>query len=110
MPSKNKPRYVEFKGEHPYFVSGECYTHKEYSDWTQQNHEDGGVMRATIKGRLYGEAFCEPKHLTPKRQFIFDPDTSRKGYTKERRERVKRQPRLESKSERLSQSWLGVKL
>ena len=28
MPSKNKPRYVEFKGEHPYFVSGECYTHK----------------------------------------------------------------------------------
>ena len=42
MPSKNKPRYVEFKGEHPYFVSGECYTHKEYSDWTQQNMKMAG--------------------------------------------------------------------
>ena len=36
-------------------------------------------MRATIKGRLYGEAFCEPKHLAPKRQFIFDPRYIEKG-------------------------------
>ena len=70
MPSKNKPRYVEFKGEHPYFVSGECYTHKEYSDWTQQNHEDGGKKKynelepmesffSKIETHLYQQAFGE---------------------------------------------------
>ena len=107
MPAKNKPRYVEFKGSHPYFVDGESYTFREYSDWTRQHDEDGGVLTATVKGRLYGEAFCTPEHLCPKRQFTF---AEGKGYSRERREQVARQPRLESRLERLSQKWLAVKL
>ena len=53
MPFKNKPRYVEFKGEHPYFKSGQSYTFAEYSDWTIKNCIDGGVMRATIRQALW---------------------------------------------------------
>lgn len=109
MANKFKPRFVEFKGQHPYFKNGKSYTYKEYSDWTLQNCVDGGIKRATIKGRLYGESFCQPKHLVPKREF-FTSDTNNKGYTKERREAVRLQPRLETSLERLSMKWLKVKL
>ena len=98
MPAKNKPRYVEFKGQHPHFKAGQSYTFAEYSDWTLDNNVDGGVLRATIKGRLYGEAFCTPRHLVGKRQFSFGNEKSKLGFSREARERVKNTPRLESKN------------
>jgi len=110
MPFKNKPRYVEFKGEHPYFKSGQSYTFAEYSDWTIKNCIDGGVMRATIKGRLYGEDVCTPAHLAGKRQFVFGNDNKKLGYSKEAREKVKNASRLQNSSERMMAKWLRVKL
>jgi hypothetical protein len=110
MANKFKPKLVVFKGEHDYFMDGQSYTFKQYSDWTLENCVDGGVMRATIKSRLYGQPYCLPKHLAPKREFIFASEVAKEGYTKERREAVRLQPRNETKSERLSQKWLRSKL
>ena len=110
MASKFKPKLVVFKGDHEYFMDGQSYSFKQYSDWTLENCIDGGVMRATMKSRLYGQAYCLPKHLAPKREFAFNSDISKKGYTKERREAVRLQPRNETACERLSQKWLKLKL
>ena len=110
MANKFKPKYVEFKGDHPYFVSGQSYTYREYSDWTQENCLDGGVINSTIKGRLYGEQYCTPKHLAGKREFVFASPTATKGFNAERRAQIQNQSRLENPSERLSGKWLKVKL
>ncbi len=101
---RNKPRQVEFRGAHPFFQNGKSYTYKQYSDWTIANCMDGGVLRATIKGRLYGEPFCTVRHLSPKRQFTFEAD--KVNTPKARRWRISNQPMLESKIERLSMEWL----
>lgn len=63
MASKFKPKLKEFKGNHPYFIDGESYSVRELSNWTLQYCPKGGVIADTLKGRLYGKDYCEPKHL-----------------------------------------------
>jgi hypothetical protein len=112
MPAKNKPTLRVFNGEHPYFIDGEAYTVKEYSNWTLRYCPNGGVIASTLKGRLEGIDYCEPKHLLSVAEYYnkIKEVQNRKGYTKESREKVRNQPRLETASERLSQKWRRVKL
>jgi hypothetical protein len=107
MKKSNVKRYVEFKGEHPMFEDGKCYSYAEYSKGTGV---DGGrpVSRDTIKSRLQHEQFCTPDHLKSYRGFKF-----KEGHnynSKEHREHRLRASRLESKNERLMAKWLKVAL
>ena len=51
MAAKNKPTKRVFKGKHPYFIDGETYTVREYSNWTLQYCPKGGVISSTSKGQ-----------------------------------------------------------
>lgn len=112
MAAKNKPTRRVFKGKHPYFMDGVAYTVREYSNWTLQYCLKGGVISSTLKGRLEGLDYCEPKHLLSVADYYEQSKEVKKlrGYCKEAREKVLNQPRLESECERMSQKWLGVKL
>ena len=112
MAAKNKPTLRVFKGKHPYFIDGETYTIREYSNWTLQYCPKGGVIPSTLKGRLEGMDYCEPKHLLSVAEYHKQSKKVRKlgGFCKEARLKVLNQPRLETECERISQKWLGVKL
>jgi len=112
MASKYHPVLVPFKGKHPYFKDGKAYSYREYSNWTFQNDERNGIVPSTMKGRLRGQAFCEPRHLYPIADFAATSEKIKKlrGYCKEARLRVLNSPRLEGKSEKMSDKWLRVKL
>lgn len=112
MPAKNKPTLRVFKGKHPYFIDGETYTVREYSNWTLRYCPKGGVIASTLKGRLEGKDYCEAKHLLSVSDYYDQSKEVKKlkGYCKESREKVLNQPRLETAIEKLSQKWLGVKL
>ena len=124
---KNATRYVEFRGDHPYFEDGKEYNYVQFAKgatkFNQENIQSIAddcniniedvkpiVKPATIKGRLYGSPFCTPEHLRPVRMCGELPSFNGGGFTKERRERIQFQPRLENKKERLSADWLRRKL
>jgi hypothetical protein len=49
MGASNDPTYKTFCGEHSYFKDGKKYLYADYSDWTIEHCESGGVNRSTIK-------------------------------------------------------------
>jgi len=105
MRSKNAKRLVEFKGEHPILQNGKCYTIAEYVKVCNDSNESE-IKYSTLKGRLYGAQYCEPKHLTG--TFAFQKNNL--GYDRAARERVRTASRLGNSSERLMAKWLRVKL
>lgn len=112
MASKNKPKLKEFKGNHPYFEDGGSYSVRELSNWTLQFCPKGGVIPDTLKGRLYGKRYCEPKHLLSIEEYYAQSEEVKKlkGYCKEARLRVLNRPRLEDNAQKLSQKWLSATL
>ncbi len=105
MRNSNLKRMIEFRGDHPKFVSGECYSIADYVNAVNEDSEQI-IKYSTLKGRLYGEPYCTPRHL----KSVFEIAKSRRGYSFETRERVKMASRLENKSERMMAEWLKVKL
>ena len=107
MPASNDPRYVMFKGDHPYFEDGERYTYSQYSRWTEDNCEDGGVKLSTMKGRLSKLHHCEKHHLLSPKKFMLRNDRviNAKGFHHAARRNVLTQSRLTAE-EAFSQKWL----
>ena len=101
--------YKIFCGQHPYFKDGEQYLYAEYSDWTIQHYESGGVNLSTIKSRLGKSPFCLPHHLLPVKDYIERSLELRReqGYNKGAREKSLTRSRLETSDEVLSQQWLS---
>lgn len=112
MAATNDPTYKTFCGEHTHFKDGEKYLYADYSNWTKEHCESGGVNINTIKSRLGKSLFCQPHHLLPVKSYIERSLELRKeqGYNKEARERSLTRSRLESSDEVLSQKWLCKKL
>jgi hypothetical protein len=110
--SKYHPTKRVFKGKHPYFIDGESYSVRELSNWTLQYCPKGGVIAETLKGRLYGKDYCEPKHLLSVAEYYEQSEDIKKwkGYCKEARLRVLNRPRLEDNAQKLSQKWLSATL
>ena len=110
MPASNDPRYVMFKGDHPYFEDGERYTYSQYSNYTEQHCEDGGVKLSTIKGRLAKSHHCMNHHLLSPKKFMLRQDrvVNGKGFHHAARKKVLTQSRL-SAEEAFSQKWLSKK-
>ena len=109
MGAKNDPRMVEFKGRHPFFLEGTLYSYNQYADYTQENCPIGGVIRSTMKGRLYGKKYCEPKHLKHVNEYTGSP-LKGSGWCKEAREKALQASRFENDTEALSMKWLKIKL
>jgi len=109
MGASNDPTYKTFCGEHPYFKDGKKYLYADYSDWTKEHCESGGVNLSTIKSRLGKSPFCMAHHLLPVKDYIDRSLELRKeqGYNKEAREKCLTRSRLESSDEVLSQQWLS---
>ena len=110
--ASNIPTYKTFRGEHTHFKDGEKYLYADYSNWTIENCEFGGVNPSTIKSRLAKSPFCQPHHLLPVKGYIERSLELRKehGYNKEARKIFLTRSRLESSDEVLSQKWLCKKL
>jgi len=109
MGAKNDPTMVEWKGEHPFFVTGVYYDYNDYSGYTQKYCPLGGVKAATIKGRLTNLKYCEPKHLKHVSEYGVSPRKGM-GWSTEDRENALLTSRFDSDAERLSMKWLKTKL
>jgi len=101
----NKARFIEFRGDHPYFVEGVSYSIAEYSAYTKRHCLDGGVKEPTIKGRLGRIKYCEPQHLLHADEYTSNRKSSRPP-RKGEREKALATPRCESMAEALSMKWL----
>lgn len=108
MPAKNDPREVMFKGDHPYFEDGTEYTYKEYSRWTKDNCEHGGVKISTMKSRLRNLNYCENDHLLSPNTYLQRESRVVVGW-REIKQNLLTQSRL-TEEEELSQEWLCKKL
>jgi hypothetical protein len=109
MGAKNDLKMVEWKGEHPFFVTGTCYDYHAYSDYTKANCPLGGVIVGTIKSRLSKVRYCEPKHLKHVSEYGVSPRKGM-GWPQEERDKALLTSRFENDVERLSMSWLKTKL
>jgi hypothetical protein len=109
MGAKNDPTMVEWKGDHPFFVTGTRYLYHAYADYTQRTCPLGGVMVGTIKSRLSKLRYCEPKHLKHVSEYSVSPRKGM-GWSKEDREKALLTSRFETNAERLSMDWLKTQL